>query len=66
MNSDQKLSPKYWVVHDKTTDEVFLDTANKSKLRSISSFLGQDLDYNDFLASDHLECILIEIKEVKL
>lgn len=31
MNNSQKLSPKYWVVHDKRTDDVFIETAHKSK-----------------------------------
>lgn len=29
MKQDQKHTPKYWVVHDTTTDEVFLETAHK-------------------------------------
>jgi hypothetical protein len=30
MNSNQKMTPKYWVAHDTRTDDVFINTASKS------------------------------------
>ena len=31
MKQDQKFTPKYWVLHDKTTDDVFTDSMRKSR-----------------------------------
>jgi hypothetical protein len=67
MKSNQKFSPKYWVVHDVSTDDVFIDTASKSLAEAehkyITKYLRPDrsLDYYD---NDNLKCILIKIKEV--
>ncbi len=61
MNSNQKLSPKYWVIHDKTTDDVFLHTARKSMQDSVEYFYS----YCGGTIGGDLDCILIEIKEVK-
>ena len=72
MKADQKLNPKYWVVHDKTTDDVFIDTAHKTKQNSIELFLNKhSFNYfgviddealeEKFLISKKLDCILIEI-----
>lgn len=30
MKQDQKFTPKYWIAHDKTTDDVLIKTAGKS------------------------------------
>lgn len=30
MNKQQPLTPKYWIGHDESTDDVYLDTAAKS------------------------------------
>ncbi len=72
MKDDQKYMPKYWVVHDKETDDVFIDTADKSQGNAIELFLDKHA-YSYFglvtdesvmecyLGSDKLECILIEI-----
>jgi hypothetical protein len=77
MKDTQKLSPKYWVVHDTTTDDVFIDTAKKGKENSIDAFIyhygfktfGILKDYDAREAFDNqtrYECILIEILHVKL
>lgn len=29
MRPDQRLTPKYWVFHDKYADDIYLDTAAK-------------------------------------
>ena len=66
-------SPKYWVVHDKSTTDVFLDTAKKAKGDSIEEFLvkhsyqyfgvtADDEIMGKFEESENLSCILIEIK----
>ena len=78
MKPDQKHSPKYWVVHDKQTDEVFLSSAHKSKTMSEMLFIEQQLpnypsqDYDTlyelffFVDDERYECILIEIKKVEV
>ena len=64
MKQDQKLSPKYWVIHDKTSDDILFWTMHKSKQGSISEY---NLNYETPVEDDEdLECILIEIKEVNL
>ncbi len=30
MKANQKFSPKYWIVHDPMSDDVFIETASKS------------------------------------
>jgi len=72
MKTTQKLTPKYWVVHDKTTDDVFIDTARKGLAEAIDAFMDkhsydrwgihpddklQDLWFEDAC----LEVILVEI-----
>lgn len=78
MEPEQKHSPKYWVVHDKGTDDVFLRTAHKSKNGSeelfILGILMTNFKYDNeedawesyYANQDTYECILVEIKEVKL
>jgi len=78
MNNNQKFSPKYWVVHDISTDDVFIDTACKTKSDSENSYITNYLwgkqvntlsrfDAEDvFENNGNLKCILIEIKEVLL
>lgn len=78
MKDNQTLSPKYWVVHDKTSDDVFINTASKNRQTSVDIFL----DYNSFdywgcyveddellgmyELSENLETILVEINIVKV
>ena len=76
MKPDQKHSPKYWVVHDKQTDDVFLSSAHKSKHVSERLFLEQmskmftnpsyDDLYEAFENDEDYECILVEIKKVEV
>ena len=58
MKQYQHFTPKYWVVHDKTSDDVFLWTASKSYQGAISSWEVK----NDFHENENLECILIEVR----
>ena len=75
MKQNQKYTPKYWVVHDKETDDIFTSTMHKSKHQSEEIFaeiLMEVIGYKcveDALegyydSSDTYECILIEIKQV--
>ncbi len=76
MKPNQKQTPKYWVVHDKKTDDVFIETAHKTMTVAIDIFLSdcaygysgkvmadEDLQHW-FDEQDNLECILIEINRV--
>lgn len=77
MKPDQKLSPKYWVVHDKKSDDVFINTASKNKRNAVDIFVDdnswdrwqvylKDEDLLEMFYNDKdLEVILIEVKEVK-
>ncbi len=62
MKQDQYYTPKYWVVHDKSSDDVFMWTASKIRQEAIELFdhsnrCSVDFDYNELL-----ECILIEVR----
>ena len=77
MKDSQKYSPKYWVVHDKKSDDVFINTASKNRQASVELFIDNnswdrwktyleddsliEMFYND----NDLETILIEIVECK-
>ena len=75
MKKNQKYLPKYWVVHDKNTDDVFVQTMSKSLNDAENKFVKYcaesrygDLCYDDlfesFYEDENLETILIEIMEV--
>ena len=38
MKTVQEFTPKYWVVHDPNSDDVFIDTASKSALDAENKF----------------------------
>lgn len=77
MKGMQKYSPKYWVVHDKESDDVFINTASKNKKDSMDIFiddnswdrwetyLEDDELINMFHNDNDLEIILIEISKVE-
>lgn len=77
MNNTQKLTPKYWIVHNTTTDDVYIKSAHKWKDQAIENFLHNH-SYNlagcipdDELLSwylDHpdLQCDLFELKLVEV
>ena len=64
MNDNQKYTPKYWVLHDYRTDDVYLQTASKSK--------GECFTFSDAMLGkewedcESLEVILVEVRMVKL
>ncbi len=66
MNLNQKLSPKYWVIHDKTSDDVYLWTGDKNREEAIYLYNNTTRSDLSFEEDEKLECILIEIKEVKV
>lgn len=77
MNKTQKLSPKYWVVHDTEDSGVFIDTAHHCKMDSIEIFLNKytydilgvqsDEDVLEWWEEQtRYKCELIEIKLVDL
>lgn len=78
MNKCQKLTPKYWVVHDVKSDDIFTFTMDKNQRDSIIKFLlqkGKELYgisgdiscedyYNSFLCDERYACNLVEVKLV--
>lgn len=77
MYKEQEYSPKYWVVHDKRSDDIFISTAHKSKFMSERLFVQNTLmtmfdglDEQDafdlYCNEEDYECILIEIKSVDI
>lgn len=64
MKKDQKLTPKYWVGHNKLTDDVFIQTIDKSynKVLDNMDLMFGNAWYDD---SSH-EVILVEIKKVDI
>lgn len=41
MKPDQKFTPKYWVCHNPDTDDVMIETARKSHLDSVATFISK-------------------------
>lgn len=79
MKQNQKFTPKYWVVHDKETDDIFPFTMHKNKRQSEEIFAEHliDIVYEYTSIEDALEvfdsdkggtyeCILVEIKQVEM
>lgn len=75
MKKNQKYLPKYWVVHDKNTDDVFIQTASKSLNIAERKFvdycatsyygdLNEEELFEKFYDDENLETILVEILEV--
>ena len=64
MKQDQKLLPKYWIVHDTTTDDVFLKTANKNRDKSIQRYELFEITEGYFEDNEDLKCSLFELKIV--
>jgi hypothetical protein len=59
---DQKLTPKYWVIHNKTTDDVMLQTASKSLA---DAWANAEAEFGESVCEDeNIEPILIEINFV--
>ncbi len=62
MKAEQKFTPKYWIVHDSTTDDVFLRTASKwrdTAIQRYELFEGKGKYFED---SEGLKCSLFELK----
>lgn len=59
-----KLSIKYWVGHNKKSEDVFTNTLYKNK--SDSLFAMEKIFGEDWFMDEDFEVILIEIKEVVL
>lgn len=60
MNKEQKFTPKYWVVHDRSLEDVFILTAAKCYQESIDLFI-QFYGEDTFYESPNLLCSLFEI-----
>ncbi len=64
MTPTQKFSPKYWFIHDITTDDVILWTGNKSLQGTVDEYnLNVEVSFED---SPDLEVILVSLEMVIL
>jgi hypothetical protein len=67
MNKDQELTPKYWVGHDVESDDVFLNTASKSKCEAETKmnerFRGTNWRNLDYISIDLMEIKLVNFKD---
>lgn len=63
MNTTQKFTPKYWVGHNKTTDDVFPSTLAKGY--SVAELLMEGEFGGKYWEDEDLEIILVEIKMVE-
>jgi hypothetical protein len=63
MVDPQKIKPKYWVVHDVTTSDVFIYTACKNTHDAIMQY-ERIAGEGSFFDNPNLACGLIEINMV--
>ena len=49
MKDKQKFNPKYWMLHDKTSDDVYINTADKcldhSRLKAAKLYPNEFMEY---------------------
>ena len=64
MKQDQKLTPKYWVLHDKTSDDIFPASMRKNR-HTVYLWACCNVD-EDWEYTNQYEIILIEIKKVEV
>lgn len=73
MKSSQKLTPKYWVVHNPNSDDVILSSADKCRATAIKKWFESskardrlvDTLPEYYLEACGLECALVEVKLVQ-
>ncbi len=63
MNEHQKLKPKYWAVHDVTTDDVMHYTISENMFEAIMEY-ERIMGEGSFFDNPNLACSLIEINMV--
>lgn len=65
MNNEQKLTPKYWVAHNTSTDDVYVRTMFKYRQDTLDMVVAM---YGDDWEEKHpnIKIDLIELKVVQL
>lgn len=65
MNNEQKLTPKYWVAHNTSTDDVYVRTMFKHRQDTLDMVVAM---YGDNWEETHpnIKIDLIELKVVQL
>lgn len=61
MKPNQTFSPKYWVGHDKDTDDVYISTASKSHHEAEQKMI--DIT-DDFYVLEKYDIILVSLRMV--
>lgn len=64
MNPEQKYSPKYWVLHNKAKEDVYMATCRKCWYDVYDATV--EIFGEDWQDDEGLEITLIELKEVDL
>ena len=67
MKANQKYTPKYWVCHRPSEDDIIIETLSKSKKDSeekMISMIGEELFYEQI--DESLLCDIIDINLVNL
>ena len=62
MKAEQEFTPKYWIVHDSTTDDVFLRTASECRNTAIQRYELFEVKGKYFEDNEDLKCSLFELK----
>tara|TARA_R110000744_G_C19371770_1_gene563232 strand:- start:73942 stop:74142 length:201 start_codon:yes stop_codon:yes gene_type:complete len=65
MKSYQEFTPKYWIVNDKLSNDVIIETASKGRHGTVmlmDKFIGN----SQWEGNENFEVILVEIKEVEV
>ena len=66
MNRNQKFTPKYWVFHNKLTDDIFKNTMSKN-YRTCQSLAARlhPTEFNQYVeGEDAYQVTLIEVRVV--
>lgn len=59
MKANQRYSPKFWIGHDKQTDDVIIGTGTKSFAWTENRM--KEMFGEDWMEDENLEIILVEV-----
>lgn len=70
MKHNQEYTPKYWVGHDPRTDDIYIDTARKSKGEAEAALkkllMCNEDEYSKFIENGEIDVIIIEIRMLEI
>ena len=66
MKKQQRFTPKYWIAHDKNSDDVLFSTAAKSRAEALDRLKRiHRVQYDDYLTNEY-SSIELAVFEVQL